>query len=50
MKVLEYIGGKMEVNIKGIGRLEIDMDKECLLIEMESYQSVTGKGKLIKLI
>ena len=28
-KALEYIGGQMEKNMKGIIRLENNMDKEC---------------------
>ena len=40
-KVLEYTGGQMEENMKGIIRKEEGMDKECELGVMEMFIKVS---------
>ena len=41
-KGLEYLGGQMEENMKGIGRVENSMDKKYFLIVIECEQTVSG--------
>ena len=40
-KALEYTGGLVDKNMKGIGRLENNMDKECGLRVMEMFMKVS---------